>query len=106
MRLPTPERVRTLQRKLFVKAKKEPRFRFYSLFDKVCREDVLAHAFAVARANGGAPGVDGITFGQVVKAGLADWLRGLREDLLSGRYQPDAVRRVYIPKPGGTCLAG
>lgn len=101
MRLATPIKVRTLQRKLYVKAKSEPRFRFYSLYDKICREDVLAHAFAVARANGGAPGVDGATFAQIEAGGLEGWLRGLREDLRSRGYRPDAVRRVYIPKPGG-----
>ena len=101
MRLATPIKVRTLQRKLYGKAKSEPRFRFYSLYDKICREDVLAHAFAVAKANGGAPGVDGVTFAQIVTDGLEDWLRRLREDLQSRRYRPDAVRWVYLPKPGG-----
>ena len=101
MRLTTPPAIRTLQRKLCVKAKAEPTYRFYRLYDKVYRMDLLAHAFALAKANGGAPGVDGQTFEQVESAGLADWLERLREDLRTRTYQPAAVRRVYIPKPGG-----
>ena len=76
MGLQTPERIRTLQRKLYVKAKQEPSFRFYLLNDKVYREDILAHAFALARANGGAPGVDGVTFEMIELQGLEAWLAG------------------------------
>ena len=101
MRLTTPPAIRTLQRKLYVKAKTEPTFRFYRLYDKVYRADILAHAYALAKANGGAPGVDGETFEQIESAGRADWLARLREDLRTRRYQPAAVRRVYIPKAGG-----
>jgi RNA-directed DNA polymerase len=101
MRLITPPAIRTLQRKLYVKAKAEPTYRFYRLYDKVYRANILAHAYALAKANGGAPGVDGQTFEQVESAGLMDWLDRLREDLRTRRYRPAAVRRVYIPKPGG-----
>lgn len=101
MRLITPPAIRTLQRKLYVKAKTEPAYRFYRLYDKVYRADILAHAYALAKANGGAPGVDGETFDQVESAGLTDWLARLREDLRTRQYRPAAVRRVYIPKPGG-----
>jgi RNA-directed DNA polymerase len=101
MSLVTPEKIRTLQRKLYCKAKAEPAFRFYLLYDKVCREDILAHAYALARANGGAPGVDGTTFGQIEAAGLDRWLAGLRKDLAARIYRPAPVRRVVIPKPGG-----
>jgi RNA-directed DNA polymerase len=101
MSLETPEKIRTLQRKLYCKAKAEPAFRFYVLYDKICREDILCHAYALARMNAGAPGVDGMTFAQIKEQGLEAWLAGLREELVSKTYRPDPVRRVYIPKPGG-----
>src|SRR5271165_3076508 len=101
MSLETPEKIRNLQRKLYCKAKAEPAFRFYILYDKICREDVLWHAYALARANAGAPGVDGTTFEQIDASGVEAWLAGLREDLVSMTYRPDPVRRATIPKPGG-----
>src|SRR5438876_2097515 len=101
MSLETPERIRNLQRKLYCKAKAEPAFRFYLLYDKICREDILRHAYAVARANAGAPGVDGMTFERIDASGVEVWLEGLREELVSKRYRPEPVRRVNIPKPGG-----
>ena len=69
MSLEKPEKIRTLQRKLYCKAKAEPAYRFYQLYDKVCREDILLHAYKLARANAGASGVDGITFAQIEAAG-------------------------------------
>src|SRR5258705_12174271 len=101
MSLATPEKIRTLQRKLYRKAKAEPAFRFYTLYDKVCREDILRHAYGLARANAGAPGVDGVSFAQIEASGLETWLAGLREDLVSKTYRPDPVRRGFIPKTGG-----
>ena len=101
MSLETPEKIRNLQRKLYCKAKAEPAFRFYVLYDKICREDILSHAYTLARANAGAPGVDGLTFTQIEVAGLEAWLAGLQENLVSKTYRPDPVRRVTIPKPGG-----
>src|SRR5882762_1967297 len=101
MSLETPDKIRSLQRKLYRKAKAEPAFRFYILYDKVYREDILLRAYALARANAGAPGVDGVTFGQIEASGVGAWLAGLREDLVSKNYRPDPVRRVMIPKPGG-----
>src|SRR5437879_2202569 len=101
MSLETPEKIRTLQRKLYCKAKAEPAFRFYVLYDKICREDILHHAYALARANAGAPGVDGITFAEIDAAGPEDWLAGLCEELMRETYRPAPVRRVMIPKPGG-----
>jgi RNA-directed DNA polymerase len=101
MSLETPDKILTLQRKLYCKAKAEPAFRFYILYDKICREDILRHAYALARYNAGAPGVDGVTFAQIKEQGLEAWLAGLREELVSKTYRPQPVRRVYIPKPGG-----
>jgi RNA-directed DNA polymerase len=101
MSLETPEKIRSLQRKLYCKAKAEPAFRFYVLYDKICREDVLGHAYALTRANAGAPGVDDVTFDEIEASGVEAWLAGLREDLVAKTYRPDAVWRVMIPKPGG-----
>src|SRR5215467_4162819 len=101
MSLQTPESIRRLQRKLYLKAKAEPAFRFYLLYDKICREDVLRHAYDLARANRGAAGVDGISFAAIEAAGLEEWLGGLRKDVVAKTYRPEPVRRVMIPKPGG-----
>jgi RNA-directed DNA polymerase len=99
--LTTPEKIETLQRKLYAKAKAEPDFRFYLLYDKLYRADILAHAYALARANKGSAGVDGITFETIEAAGLEEWLVGLGEELGERTYRPQPVRRVTIPKPGG-----
>jgi RNA-directed DNA polymerase len=83
MNLATPDRIRSLQRKLYRKAKADPAFRFYALYDKICRADILEHAYALARANAGAPGVDGVTFAAIEASGLEKWLAGLREELVT-----------------------
>jgi RNA-directed DNA polymerase len=101
MSLETPEKIRTLQKKLYLKAKAEPAFRFYLLYDKVWRDDVLRHAFRLAKANGGAPGVDDVTFAAIEVAGLDEWLTGIGKQLRERTYRPDPVRRVMIPKPNG-----
>ena len=101
MSLRTPDAIRTLQRKLYGKAKAEPDYRFYLLYDKVWRTDILRHAYDLARANQGAPGVDGMTFVRIEAAGLEDWLARLGEELRAKTYRCQAVRRVMIPKPGG-----
>lgn len=101
MSLEAPISIRTLQRKLYRKAKQEPDFRFYLLYDKIYREDILHHAYGLAKANKGAPGVDGQTFGEIEAQGLEEWLEGIREDLRDKTYKPQPVRRVMIPKPGG-----
>src|SRR4051795_2196680 len=101
MSLATPDSVRTLQRKLYLKAKAEPAYRFYLLYDKLYRADVLRHAYELVRANRGAPGVDGVTCEEIEAAGLENWLDGLAQDLRTKAYQPQPVRRVMIPKPGG-----
>src|SRR6185312_10980994 len=101
MSLQTPDSIRRLQRKLYLKAKAEPDFRFYLLYDKVYREDILRHAYDLARSNKGAPGVDGITFAMIEAHGREEWLAGIRTDLAEKTYRPAPVRRVMIPKPGG-----
>ena len=101
MSLETPIKIRMLQRKLYQKAKGEPSYRFYLLYDKIYREDILNHAYALAKSNQGAPGVDGQTFQGIESQGLEEWLSGIKEDLRAKTYQPQAVRRVMIPKPGG-----
>jgi RNA-directed DNA polymerase len=101
MSLETPEKIRNFQRKLYRKAKAEPAFRFYLLYDKICRDDILRHAYALARANAGAPGVDGESFAAIAATGEEEWLAGLRQELTTKTYRPAPVRRVMIPKPGG-----
>ena len=101
MSLATPIAIRTLQRKLYRKAKAEPAFRFYLLYDKIYREEILRHAYALARENAGAPGVDGVTFAAIEAAGVEAWLAGLREELVAKTYRPDPVRRVSIPNADG-----
>jgi RNA-directed DNA polymerase len=101
MSLETPLKIRMLQKKLYQKAKEEPNYRFYLLYDKMYREDLLAHAYALAKSNQGAPGVDGQSFRDIESRGLEEWLSGVREELRAKTYQPQAVRRVMIPKPGG-----
>src|SRR5512144_2139224 len=101
MSLATPERIRTLQRKLYRQAKAEPAFHFYLLYDKIHRADILEHAYVLARSNGGAPGVDGVSFAAIEAAGLAEWLAGIKKELVAKTYRPAPVRRVMIPKPGG-----
>jgi RNA-directed DNA polymerase len=99
--LATPDKIRTLQRKLYLKAKQEPSFRFYQLYDKVWREDILRHAYLLCKSNGGASGVDGVSFDQIESAGREQWLARLGKELHDKTYKPDPVRRVMIPKPGG-----
>lgn len=101
MSLLTPEKVGKLQRALHAKAKGNPGYGFYSLYDKVCREDVLRHAWQRCRANGGAAGVDGQRFSDIEKAGLGAWLDRLAKEMRERTYQPAAVKRVWIPKANG-----
>jgi len=102
MTLTTPEKIRTLQRKLYTKAKQEPGYRFYALYDKLCRTDILDHAYRLVRSNKGASGIDGTTF-EAIEAGEGQeaFVRKLQEQMESKTYQADAVRRVWIPKPDG-----
>jgi RNA-directed DNA polymerase len=99
--LVTPDTIRSLQRKLYLKAKGEPEYRFYILYDKLYRGDILLHAYRLAKANGGAPGVDGVDFEQIEQEGVGAFLAKLQEELRKQEYRPMPVRRVYIPKPNG-----
>jgi RNA-directed DNA polymerase len=101
MSLATPEKIRSLQRKLYVAAKAEPTRRFHQLYDKVYRWDILAHAYGLVKSSGGAPGVDGETFEGIEAQGVREWLVALQEELRTRTYRPMPVRRVMIPKPGG-----
>jgi RNA-directed DNA polymerase len=101
MSLATPDKIRDLQIKLYRKAKDEPGFRFYQLYDKVYREDILRYAYALAKANDGGSGVNGESFQDIETAGLEEWLNGLRKDLHDKMYQPQPVKRKMISKPGG-----
>jgi len=101
--LKTPEKIRELQRKLYRKAKQEKEYRFYLLYDKVYRLDILIHAYNLVRANKGAPGVDGETFERVEEreGGVEGYLEAIAGELKRQEYKPQPVRRVYIPKTGG-----
>jgi RNA-directed DNA polymerase len=99
--LATPPSVQKLQTALHAKAKDEPGCRFHALYDKLYREDVLHHAYECCRANHGASGVDGIRFEDIEASGVEPWLGALAKTLKEKTYQPEAIRRVYIPKPNG-----
>ncbi len=101
MSLSPPLKVGKLQAALHTKAKNSPDYRFYALYDKLYRRDVLEFAYARCRANRGKPGVDRQTFADIEEYGLERWLDELTIELRSGTYQPLPVRRVYIPKPDG-----
>jgi len=102
MSLTTPDTIRTFQRKLYTKAKQEPAYRFYALYDKTYREDILSHAWRLVRTNGGSPGIDGIDFEAIERGeGVEGFLRELARDLQAKTYRAQPVRRVLIPKADG-----
>jgi group II intron reverse transcriptase/maturase len=101
MSLQAPIKLQKLQQALHVKAKESPDFRFYALYDKLYREDILAHAYRLARHNGGKPGVDGEDFPDIEAYGVERWLGERAQALKEKRYRASPVRRVYIPKPNG-----
>lgn len=103
MSLATPDKIRTLQRKLYAKAKQEPAYRFYALYDKISRAEVLAYAWQLVRANRGSPGVDGISFEAIENGiGVDTFLQELAVNLKDKTYQAQPVRRVLIPKADGS----
>src|SRR5947208_5117344 len=101
MSLLPPDTVGKLQASLHAKAKGSPGYRFYALYDKLYRLDILAHAYQCCRANQGAAGVDGQRFEDIEAYGLERWLGELEKELKDKSYHPSAVRRVWIPKPDG-----
>lgn len=102
MSLQTPAvSVRKLQTALHAKAKADPAYRFYSLWDKVFREDVLRESWRRCRANGGAAGADGVGFEEIESEGLDRWLGNLQQELRAGQYRPRPLLRVWIPKSSG-----
>jgi RNA-directed DNA polymerase len=101
--LVTPDKIRILQRKLYTKAKQEPGYRFYALYDKVYRVDVLQHAYKLVRSNGGSPGIDGVSFKSIdAEEGVEKFLEELTEEVKNKTYRPLPVRRVMIPKSDGS----
>jgi group II intron reverse transcriptase/maturase len=101
--LTTPETIRTLQRKLYRKAKQEPACRFHALYDKVYRADILSHAYRLVRANKGSAGIDGVTFKAIEEnEGVPAFIGELEEALRNKTYKPDPVKRVMIPKSDGS----
>jgi RNA-directed DNA polymerase len=99
--LSTPNSVQKLQTALHAKAKAEAGYRFYALYDKISREDILTHAYAQCRSNKGAPGVDGQDFADIEAYGVEQWLAELALALREATYRPEPIRRVFIPKANG-----
>src|SRR5271169_2351162 len=99
---PTPTKsVQKLQTSLQTKAKAEPAFRFYALWDKVCRPDVIEEAYRRCRENDGAPGIDGVSFEKIESRGQKQWLEMIAKELRDGTYRPQPLMRVWIPKGNG-----
>lgn len=97
----TTDKVQELQRKLYLKAKAQPNFRFYALYDRIYRIDVLKLAWQKVRDNHGSPGIDGISFEDIEKAGVDEFLRMIHQELKTKGYRPQPAKRVYIPKSDG-----
>jgi RNA-directed DNA polymerase len=96
-----PISLQDLRRRLYAKAKAEPSWRFWGLYVHVCKEETLREAYALAKQNGGAPGIDGLTFEAIEDAGLEDFLQQIRDELVTRQYRPMRNRRKEIPKEGG-----
>jgi RNA-directed DNA polymerase len=97
----TPISLQDLRRRLYVKAKTEPTWRFWGLYVHVCKRETLREAYLLAKANDGAPGIDGVTFAAVEAGGVEKFLDQLREEMVERTYRPQRARKVEIPKGGG-----
>ena len=96
-----PVNLQDLRRRLYVKAKTEPTWRFWGLYVHVCKWETLQQAYLLAKANDGAPGIDGVTFAAVEAGGVEEFLDQLRKELVERTYRPQGARKVEIPKGGG-----
>src|SRR6266705_3828121 len=97
-----PISLRDLRRRIYVKAKAEPTWRFWGLYVHVCKRETLHEAYRVARSNNGAPGIDGVTFEAIEESGRESFLKQIQDELVNHTYQPMPVRKKEIPKDGGT----
>jgi RNA-directed DNA polymerase len=96
-----PISLQDLRRRLYIKAKAEPAWRFWGLYVHVCKRETLQQAYLLAKANDGAPGIDGVTFAAVEAGGMEEFLDQLREELVQRIYRPQPARKMEIPKVGG-----
>src|SRR5208282_3463747 len=98
----SPSSLQDLRRRIYVKAKAEPTWRFWGLYVHVCKRETLQEAYQMAKSNKGAPGIDGITFEAIEESGVESFLKQIREELVHNTYRPMPVRKKEIPKDGGT----
>jgi RNA-directed DNA polymerase len=98
----TPGRLQNLRKSLYIKAKAEPTWRFWGLYVQVCHEETLQEAYALAKENEGAPGIDGVTFEAIEAGGVESFLQQIRDELITNTYRPMRVRKKEIPKEGGS----
>jgi RNA-directed DNA polymerase len=96
-----PSSLQDLRRSLYAQAKAEPAWRFWGLYVHVCKRETLREAYEMAKANDGAPGVDGVTFGAIEESGVESFLQQIRDELVSNTYRPMRARKKEIPKDGG-----
>ena len=98
----TPISLQDLRRRIYVKAKAEPTWRFWGLYVHVCKMETLQEAYQMAKSNNGAPGIDGVTFGVIEESGVESFLKQIQDELVHNTYRPMPVRKKEIPKDGGT----
>ncbi|MEA3135054.1 MAG: RNA-directed polymerase, partial [Gammaproteobacteria bacterium] len=96
-----PDQLQDLRRKIYAKAKAEPQWRFWGLYVHVCKRETLQAAYAMAKSNDGAPGIDGVTFEAIEEQGVEEFLQQIRDELIGRRYLPLRARKKEIPKDGG-----